>query len=101
MVEKRKYKRIPTVLEVLWEGGTGRYEARTSDVSLGGCFIDTIGKADVGETINFKICLPSGEWIELCGEVRYELPRVGFGVKFKELSENSIKKVVGFVRSQQ
>ena len=101
MEEKRKYRRISVLLDVQWEGATGKYEARTSDISFGGCFIDTIGKADVGETITFKICQPSGDWIELEGEVRYERPRLGFGVKFKNLSAESIQKVIDLVKSEQ
>ena len=101
MSDRRRFSRVPILLDVQWESATGKYEARTSDFGLGGCFIDTIGKVDVGETITFKVGLPSGEWIELRGEVRYELPRFGFGVKFKHLSEESVKKVVEFVRSQQ
>jgi hypothetical protein len=101
MDDKREFRRISSFLDVQWESATGKYEARTSEIGFGGCFIDTIGKVDVGETISFKICQPSGEWIELQGEVVYELPRIGFGVKFKNFSAESIKKIVELVKSQQ
>lgn len=100
MAEKRKNPRVPILLDVLWESATGKYEARTSDVSLGGCFIDTIGQVAVGETISFKLHLPSGQWIELQGEVKYELPRIGFGVKFKDVSELSQKHLEALVTMQ-
>ena len=93
MDEKRKQPRVPVSLDVLWESAMGKSEARTSDISLAGCFIDTIVKVAVGETISFKLRLPSGEWIQLQGEVKYELPRLGFGVRFKGLSDLSQKKL--------
>ena len=101
MGEKRKYPRVSILMDVQWESATGKYEARTSDISLGGCFIDTIGKVDVGETISFKICQPSGEWIKLQGEVAYELPGIGFGIKFKNLAPESMKQVENLVKSRQ
>jgi hypothetical protein len=101
MDEKRKQSRVPVLLEVLWESATGKYEARTSDISLAGCFIDTIGQVAVGETINFKLRLLSGQWIELRGEVKYELPRFGFGVRFKDLSALSQKHLEALVKMRE
>lgn len=85
--DKRQHTRLPLLIEVLWEGGTGKYEARTTDISEGGCFIDTMGQVALGETINFKLSLTGDEWIDVQGEVTYELPRAGFGVRFTKISE--------------
>lgn len=101
MDEKRQHSRAPVLLEILWESAAGNYEARTSDISLGGCFIDTIGQVAVGETISFKLRLLSGQWIELQGEVKYELPRIGFGVEFKDLSALSQKHLEAHVKTQE
>ncbi len=58
--DRRKHKRAPLLLDMVWEGGAGKYEARTGDIGVGGCFIDSIGQVTVGENINFKLCLPGG-----------------------------------------
>ncbi|MFN2493206.1 MAG: PilZ domain-containing protein [Pyrinomonadaceae bacterium] len=91
--DKRKHPRVPLLIEVLWEGGTGKYEARTTDISSGGCFIDTMGQVALGETIKFKLCLQGDEWIEVEGDVTYELPRAGFGVRFTKISEGDQKRL--------
>ena len=101
MNEKRKHSRVPVLLDVLWERAKGKHEARTSDISLGGCFIDTNGDVTVGETIGFSLRLPTGEWIELQGEVRWELPGSGFGIKFKDLSDESQKEIAAFVKARE
>jgi hypothetical protein len=96
--ERRKNKRVPLLVEVMWEAKTGNYEARTSDLSTGGCFVDTIGKAGTGEEIKFKLQLPDGEWMELQGEVTYSYPNVGFGVRFTNLTDGNkktLEKLVG------
>jgi uncharacterized protein (TIGR02266 family) len=93
--------RVPLLVEVAWEGAAGKYEARTSDISLGGCFIDTIGQMAIGETISFKLCLPGGEGIKLRGEVMYELPRAGFGVRFADLSDDQKQLLEALINAQQ
>ncbi|MGI9066739.1 MAG: PilZ domain-containing protein [Pyrinomonadaceae bacterium] len=100
MQEKRKHPRVPMLLDVTWEDATSTHQARTGDISLGGCFIDTVGQATVGETISFRLRLPSGEWIGMQGDVRWELPGSGFGVKFKDLSDESQKEVAAFVKAR-
>src|SRR5687768_3431763 len=77
----RRHERVPILVDVVWGGGTRSSGARTIDISEGGCFIDTMGYAEVGETIAFKLLLPDGEGIQVQGEVVYVLPRTGFGVR--------------------
>ena len=96
--ERRQNKRVPLLVEVMWEAKAGNYEARTSDLSTGGCFVDTIGKVSNGEHIIFKLQLPDGEWMELQGNVTYAYPNVGFGVRFTNLSDankKTLEKLVG------
>ncbi len=97
--DRRKHKRAPLLLDMVWEGGAGKYEARTGDIGVGGCFIDSIGQVTVGENINFKLCLPGGRWIEFQGEVTYEFPNMGFGVRFTNMSEEAAILIAQLVDS--
>ena len=87
MADRRRYERVTLPLEARWEGLSGRHPARLSDLSLGGCFVESLGQVLVGESIQFDIQLPTGRWISLGGEVMYHQPNLGFGVRFKELPE--------------
>lgn len=98
--EQRKQRRVGVLIEVRWDGPTGSHEARASDLSITGCFIDTIVRATLGETINLKLCLPAGEWIELQGTVTYENANTGFGVEFTKLSETARKKLGWLVMAE-
>jgi len=84
--ERRKYPRKSVSMEVRWEGMAGKYMARVSDISLGGCFIDTIGKAETGEHLSFSILTPRGEWLALQGYVVAYDPNVGFSVIYEALT---------------
>jgi len=90
--ERRSQGRVEAYIEVLWEGASGRYQARTNDIHTGGCFIDSIVEVAVGEIILFKLRLPNEDWIELKGEVAYRYPNVGFGVRFLSISSEADRK---------
>lgn len=87
MADKRQHERISLPLEVRWEGLSGKYNARLSDLSLGGCYVESLAQVSIGERIRFEIQLPTGRWMELHGEVIYHQPTLGFGVHFTKLSE--------------
>lgn len=86
--ERREDPRRAVSIEAYWEGLSGRHEARVSDLSLGGCFIDTTGKAEVGEFILFAIKLPTGKWLRLRGQVASVDPATGFSLAFSYLTED-------------
>ncbi len=98
--ERRKNRRVPILVEVLWEGSAGKYEARTTDLSERGCFVDSIGHAIHGEHIQFKLKLPSGEWLEIEGDVTFADPRIGFGVEFRDMSDADKKKLEWLVKAR-
>ncbi len=82
--------------EIVFESASGQREARVSEVSLGGCFIDTIVDIPVGENVSFQI-LGKDPPIRFTGEVIYNFPGIGFGLSFTDLqpaSEEYLKSVL-------
>lgn len=97
--ELRRYKRVPLILEVRMESMSGKHTARTGDISLGGCYIESLGAVIPGEHISFDIQLPTGRWIRLRGEVAYHLTSMGFGVRFRDVPEierNMLERLIDF-----
>jgi hypothetical protein len=86
--ERREDKRARVSIEAWWEGQSGRHEARVSDLSMGGCFIDTLSRAEVGELIVFAIKRPDGKWLQLRGQVASVDEHVGFSLAFTYLTED-------------
>ncbi|MBA3767850.1 MAG: PilZ domain-containing protein [Acidobacteria bacterium] len=85
--ERRDEERISLNLEARWEGIA--HSARVSDISVDGCYVDTIATAvSVGELILIEIKLPNGKWLPLRGEVTHTMPNVGFGLCFTFLTED-------------
>jgi hypothetical protein len=91
----RKHERSTFLTEILLESASGRREARISDVSEGGCFVDTIMTVRTGEEVS--IISKSGSFT-VKGKVAYVMDGFGFGVEFIDLSEESqqaINKILG------
>ena len=99
--DRRRDPRIPRSLGAVWEGASGKHEARASDISLGGCFIDTIGRVAIGETIRFKLQISDTETIDLDGEVVTELPRFGFGIRYLDLSDENRRRLETIIGTQE
>lgn len=95
--ERREDQRARVSIEAWWEGLSGRHQARVSDLSLGGCFIDTLGKADIGEFIVFAIKQPNGKWLHLRGQVASTDPNVGFSLAFTYLTEDEQNALVPLI----
>ena len=91
--DRRSEERWEVCLDAVWEGESGKYTARVTDLSEGGCYIDTLSEASVGEVVNFKLRLPTDEWLFLKGEVAHRKPPLGFGVRFVELTDTDLEKL--------
>ena len=93
MSDRRAEKRWEVSLDAVWDGKSGNYSARVTDLSEGGCYIDTLGEAQVGEMLSLKIQLPDGDWLELSGEVAHQTPPLGFGLRFQNLTDEQVEKL--------
>lgn len=83
----REEERVPFYTEIMLESGAGIRGARISDVSPGGCYIDTISPANEGESVSFEFKNPAGARLKFTGTVAYVLPNMGFGIKFTDLTD--------------
>jgi CheY-like chemotaxis protein len=83
----KKKDEVTVSLEVVWQGIAGKYDARMSEISMDNCFIDSMGQETMGETVSFKVRLPSGVWASLQGKVIYQEYPIGFQLQFTNLTE--------------
>lgn len=93
MSDRRREERLEVCLDAVWDGKSGNYTARVTDLSESGCYVDTLGEAASGEIVHFKLQLPGGDWVDLAGEVAHRTPPLGFGMRFVNPSEEQIEKL--------
>lgn len=97
MSDRRTEKRWDVCLDAVWDGKSGNYNARVTDLSEGGCYVDSLGGAHVGEILDFKLQMPNGDWLELTGEVAHHTPSLGFGMRFIDLTEAQRKMLLALI----
>ena len=83
----RKEDRYQFLREVELEFSSGKRIARISDISRGGCYIDSIAIVPVGESVSINIATPSGIAMRFNGKIAYILEGFGFGIEFTDLTD--------------
>lgn len=97
----RQHDRVPFLTGIILEFASGRAEARVSDISMGGCFIDTITDARPGEQVRFELVEDNGTRLSFTGKVAYHFEGVGFGVIFTDLDEDQRQFLRRIVETKQ
>jgi hypothetical protein len=59
------------------------------DLSLGGCFINSLHEQKIGITLVLKIELPGEGWITVKAQTLYRRDEFGFAVRFIEMSKDA------------
>lgn len=98
--ERRIDQRVAYICEVqvdgMRESGLG---IRTSDISAGGVFIDSMVSFPVGSIVSFRLKLPSTD-LQLSGEVRYCMPQVGMGIRLLDTSVEDRQLIESIIQGQ-
>jgi hypothetical protein len=83
--ERRKHPRFTTSLpvEVHTEGGHTAFRCVTSDLSLGGCYIETLEPFPVGTTLDLRLQIE--DTLRIQAEVITSYPQVGNGMQFVKI----------------
>ena len=81
--ERRRHARYPftSAVEVVVRDTQTRIQGRTSDLSRGGCFLDTASCFPAGSIVTVRLTKDSRRF-EADAEVVYSLVGMGMGVKF-------------------
>lgn len=82
MSERRANPRVRGPFEGFWDGA-GRQDGRIVDLSVSGCFIESIALPKVGQIVTVSIAISGGQ-INLPAEVVYAQATHGFAVRFVE-----------------
>src|SRR6266403_4884583 len=98
MHDRRAKPRLRVSLDAMWDSSTEAHSARITDLSEGGCFLDSVGEVRTGEIVGFRILLPDDDWLYLEGEVRHYTAGRGFGVSFVELNEGQTDRLHWLLR---
>lgn len=82
----RQHDRVTAPISVILDCSSGKREVRVTDLSIGGCYVDSIAGVQAGEMVGIKIVLPQGRTEQIFGTVVYVHDGIGFGIQFNDMS---------------
>ncbi len=97
----RQHERVPYLTEVVLEFASGKREARISDLSEGGCYVESWAGVMPGDTVRFEMQTPAGESLPVVGEVTYAFEGMGFGVRFLEMDDAMRRRIIELVEAEK
>lgn len=88
--ERRRTPRIPFIAsaEVLAEDAGSQLQVRISDISVSGCYVDTINPLPDGTSVQVRI-FNNSQRFEAPATVIYSHAHLGMGLAFREVQSNS------------
>jgi len=82
----RQHDRVSVPLTVVLDCSSGKREVRLTDLSIGGCYVDSIAGVAAEEVVGLKIMLPQERSEVIFGTVVYVHPGIGFGIQFNDMT---------------
>lgn len=80
-------------IEGSWHGASGANVCRIADVSIGGCFIQSLATPTPGEATDVTMHLGPNDPLMLRGLVVYVERGMGFAVAFQDVSAEATAKI--------
>ncbi len=84
--DRRRSDRKKLIVNVNFEGGDATGIANTRDIGIGGLYMATSAKFEIGMPLLMRLTL-GGREVSLKGVVVYADPGQGIGVRFQNLSD--------------
>lgn len=100
--ERRKFPRVKSALalELRYAGCTAPVRATTSEISLGGCYIETMFTLDVGTKVDLVMWL-DGQKLSARGIIATRYPQVGNGIDITDMNPEDRAKLEVFLKAQE
>lgn len=100
--ERRKYPRVKTEipLELRHAGSAAPLRAMTTEISYGGCYIETMFTLEVGTKLDMVMWLDD-ERVSATGVIATRYPQVGNGIDIVEMSAADHAKLASFLAKQE
>lgn len=87
--ERRRHDRSRLIVDVFYDGNDATGVAATTDISVGGLYMNTKANIPEGSVLLVRIPFGNGKQVVANAEVVYTNPERGVGLRFQSLSEEN------------
>jgi hypothetical protein len=95
--DRRKHRRFAFPMEGSWSGASGANRCRIADISLGGCFVQTLSPPRPFEKTTVTVTDKNGRALELPGQVVYPERGLGFAVEFIDVPAEAAARLAELI----
>ncbi|HEY5998603.1 MAG TPA: PilZ domain-containing protein [bacterium] len=98
--ERRKFPRVPILIEIYYQSDSPVIRSRLADLSEGGLFVDTLNPLPQGAEVKFRFVLPGKaiqEPIVGLAKVAWIQPAVGMGIEFVRFGGDALDRLRAFL----
>jgi c-di-GMP-binding flagellar brake protein YcgR len=99
--QRREHQRLKVVvpIEILVEGTESPLRGATSDLSVSGCYIETIFPLAIGTILDLKLQL--GGTLLVMAKVVTSDPQVGNGIEFTRMLPEDVEELRTFIAAHE
>lgn len=95
--DRRRHQRYARPIDGTWQGASIAGRCRISDISIGGCFVQSLVTPTPGELTSVTLGLAGQDPLVLAGRVVYVEANMGFAMSFETLSESARTRLERFL----
>jgi hypothetical protein len=86
-INQRQFVRFSLDIPAVVSRGDKSHETAITQISLGGCFMDSDESLLIGDEFRMEIKLPNGNFLPLTCRAVYRVDGVGIGARFLDITE--------------
>ena len=101
--DRRADRRVKVCFRLHWaRGESAEFEGEVSDLSVGGCFVESGEQVQEGDLVKLRLDLPGHGELVIWGNVVYWIRDTGFGVRFSAFSQGGAReKLLGLLEGDR
>jgi hypothetical protein len=99
--ERRADPRIKHPFDGARSGASGANRCRIGDISIGGCFVQSLAAPAIGEPTTVTVTFGEEHSMSFKGKALYVEDAIGFAVKFNELAARDRATLKQFLEALQ
>lgn len=96
--ERRQHRRIVHPFDGSWTGASGSSRCRIADISLGGCFVQTLATPSTGESTTITVTI-GNHALTFHGLVVYAERGMGFAVRFRDIPPEELLELARLLQA--
>jgi hypothetical protein len=94
--DRRKHPRVTHLFVGQWHAASGAAQVRVADLSVGGCFVQSLAQPAKGEMTSVTVTVGEREFT-FSGRVVYIEPGMGFSMKFGPMPASEAAELTGLL----